>query len=187
VVAHTRLQQHAAGGHDHHGDPQRDHGGDHRWRPLRDHPQRDPQHGTTPAGRPSRSAISSTPAAGQPGRQQDVLPHAQRGDQVEGLEDEPDPGATQPGQCGLGQSGQVGAGQPDRPRGRLVQAGGALQQRALARSGAAHDRGERAGGDVEVDAVEGVHGGGAAPVRAVDAAQRDGGFEFGTGGHGFRR
>jgi hypothetical protein len=97
------------------------------------------------------------------GRQQDVLAHVQCGDQVERLEDEADSGSPQLRQCRLGQFAEFGAAEPDRSRRRPVQAGGAVQQRALAGSGLAHDRSERPPGERRADAVERRHRRAAAP------------------------
>ena len=57
------------------------------------------------------------------------------------------------------------------PVARPVQPGGAVQQRALARTGRPHHRRERAAAEVEVDAVERTYGRAMPPVRLPDASQ----------------
>ena len=113
------------------------------------------------AGRARRPAGRTTPgrraATAEVDRQQDVLPGGEHRQQVEGLEDEADVVAAEAGQRGVVQRGELAPGDDHRPGRRRVQPGQAVHQRGLARSGRAHDRGEPAGGDVQVDAVQGVH------------------------------
>ena len=91
---------------------------------------------------------------GQLERQPDVLLGGQRGQQVEGLEDEPDAGPAQPGQRLVAEPGQLAAADADRPRGGRVQAGQAVHERGLAGAGRAHDGVELAAGELGADAVE---------------------------------
>ena len=63
---------------------------------------------------------------------------------------------------------EVDAPDPDVPRGRVVEPGGAVHQGRLARAGLAHDRGELTGIQVEGDVVEGDDPG---LTGAVDLAQ----------------
>jgi hypothetical protein len=70
--------------------------------------------------------------ASQPARQLHVLPGSQRGDEVERLEDEADPGAAQDRQRAGGQAAEHGARDADLAGGDAVEPGGALQQRGLA-------------------------------------------------------
>ena len=115
------------------------------------------------------------PGVREPGGQQDVLAHGQRRDEVERLEDEADAGAALLGQRGLGQLRQVRPGQPHGAVGRPVQARRAVQQRALARPGRAHHRGEGAAEEVDVTDVQSTYGRGVAPVDLPHSAQGDGG------------
>ncbi len=66
---------------------------------------------------------------------------------------------------------QLGAGDRDRARGRLVEAREQVHQRGLARARRAHDGDELAGAHVEIDTAERVHGR-ARPRRTGDAAHR---------------
>ena len=77
--------------------------------------------------------------------------------------------------CLLLQGGQVGVADPDRAAGRGVQAGDDVHQGRLAGAGRAHDGGELAGGELDVHAVEGVHGVVAAAVGLAQAGRPDGG------------
>jgi len=109
------------------------------------------------------------PRVREPRGQQDVLPYVQRRDKVEGLKYEADI-RTLLGQRGLGQLGQVGSGQPNGAVGGPVEARRAVQQRALARSGRAHDGGEGAAEEFDVADVQGAYGGAAPPVNLAHAA-----------------
>src|SRR5690348_11499240 len=104
---------------------------------------------------------------GQVGREGDVLRRGQRGDQVEGLEDEADLVAAQPGEPGVVEPADLLAADERLPRRRPVQAGHAVHERRLAGPRRAHHRGEPAPFDGHVDAGQGVHGGLPGPVRLV--------------------
>ncbi len=97
------------------------------------------------------------PLSGQLQRQGDVLHDRQRGQQVEGLEDEADPVAAQLGQLGVVQAGEVGAADGDRAGGGLDQSRGAVQEGALAGSGRSHDGGEGAVGEPHGEPAERGH------------------------------
>jgi hypothetical protein len=91
-----------------------------------------------PVGHPDRGKgplRTSVGVAGprQPERQGDVLRGRQRGQQVERLEDEPQPLAPHPRQRALLHPVETDVPDQHRTAGQPVQAGGALQQRALAR------------------------------------------------------
>ena len=93
----------------------------------------------TRSSRPTRSSASRTtdarqPPAGEPRRQRDVLLGGQRAEQVEGLEDEADALAAQPGERPLAEPAELVLAEADAALRRPVQAGGDLQQRRLARS-----------------------------------------------------
>ena len=104
---------------------------------------------------------SSQPAvglpAGQVDRQGDVLGRRQHRQQVEGLEDEPEAVAPQPGQLLVGQGGEVDVAHQDAPARQRVEPGHAVHEGRLARARRAHDGGEAPGGDGDVDLVERPH------------------------------
>ena len=86
------------------------------------------------------------------------------GHQVERLEHEADAVAAQQRELLVGQRAQVDVADQD-PAGReRVEPGDAVHERRLARARRAHDRREAPGGEGDVDAVEGPHGGVAASV-----------------------
>ena len=111
--------------------------------------------------------------AGQVQRQQDVLLGGQRGQQVEGLEDEADPAAAQQGQGLVVQLGQLHPADLHRAGRGGVQAGQAVHQRGLAGSGRAHDRGELPLAEADGDAVQRADGGGAGAVGLDEVAGQD--------------
>ena len=89
----------------------------------------------------------------------------------------------------LGELGQLDLAERDRPRGRPVEPGGDVEERALARTRGPHDRGERPGRQLDADAVERDDGAVAAAVDLADLAEGDGGggdggVGLGGGGHG---
>ena len=137
---------------------------------------------------PTRAATSRTSprrsaAAVQPQRQRDVLRDRERGQEVEGLEDEADPLAPQDRQPPLAESGQVGVAERDGAGGGTVEPRGDVQERALARARRAHDRGERPARKLDADAVERDDGAVALAVHLADVAQRDrggGGWSLGS-------
>ena len=92
-------------------------------------------------------------------RQDDVLARRQRRDEVEGLEHEADALAAELRQRRVGQGADGGVAEPDLPGRRGVERGHEVHERRLAGPGRAHDRGELALDDVEVDPVERRHDG----------------------------
>ena len=95
-------------------------------------------------------------APGDRERQQDVLLRGEDGQQVEGLEDEPDLVAAQLGQAGVVEPGELGAVERHRAARRLVEAGEQVHERRLPRTRRPHDRGERAGGKPDADPTQRV-------------------------------
>ena len=121
-----------------------------------------------PMPRTPTSSSSHAPSTALPGdleRQRDVLPCGERGDQVEGLEDEPHPVPAQPGELAVVARREVGVAQEDPPAGRPVKAGQAVQEGGLPRARGAGDGRGLAGGEGDRDLVEGPHGGGPAAVQ----------------------
>ena len=116
-------------------------------------------------------------------RQGDVLGDRERGQQVEGLEHEPDALAPQDRQAPLAEACQVGVAERDGAGGRPVESGRDVEERALAGARRAHDRGERPSRELDADAVEGDNG---AVALAVDLANVAKGYR-GSGGAGFGR
>ena len=114
------------------------------------------------------------PPSGQPQRQRDVQLGGQRGQQVEGLEHEPDPVPPQHGKAGLAEPAEFLPSQPDLARGGSVQPRRALQECALARAGRPHHGRERPRLEAERDPVQGGHRAATGPVHPGDLAQRDG-------------
>jgi hypothetical protein len=92
-------------------------------------------------------------------REGDVLGGRERGDEIVGLEDEPDALPPQQRKPPLVQRGEVDVADEDPPGGRPVEARQAVQECGLARTGRTHDRGEPARLEVECDASEGLDGG----------------------------
>ncbi len=90
-------------------------------------------------------------------RQGDILHRAEPGQQVVVLEDVPDGLAAQPRLAVARQRGQRTAADVDLAAGRVLEAAGDGQQRALARAAGAHDGHQRPGVDREIDTLEGVH------------------------------
>src|SRR6478735_6726686 len=93
-------------------------------------------------------------AAGDRHREGDVLLRGQRRHQVEGLEDEADLVAAQPGEGLVLEPGQVLLTDEDRARVGGVERRAAVHQRGLARAARAHHRRELTGTDVEAHVVE---------------------------------
>jgi hypothetical protein len=104
--------------------------------------------------------------AGQQHGEVDVLLSGDGRHQVEGLEHEPHVIAPQDGELVIVEGAEVGFADEGLPRGEAVQAGHAVQQRRLAGAGRAHDRGQLAAFDFEVDAAQRVDGGVALAVAA---------------------
>ena len=116
---------------------------------------------------------SSRTVTVQAQRQADVLGDRERGQQVEGLEDEPDPLAPQDRQPPLAQPRELGVAERHGARGGPVQPRCHVQQRALARARRTHDRGERSGREPDADAIEGDDRAVAAAMDLADLAKRD--------------
>lgn len=96
-------------------------------------------------------------ATGQDERQCDVLLGRQRRDEVERLEDEADVLAAHQGTCGVAESADRVAGQPDLSAGDLAESGDHVHQSGLARSGRAHDGGELLSVQVDRHVAQCVH------------------------------
>jgi hypothetical protein len=92
--------------------------------------------------------------AGEQGGQFDVLDRGPLLDELERLEDEPDPPAPQPGQTGLGQAVDAVGTEPDLAGGRPLEPSEQVQQARLATAARADDRDALAPVDVEVDVVD---------------------------------
>ncbi len=99
----------------------------------------------------------------------DVLPRGQRGDEVEGLEDEADLLRAQPRPRVLAQRAELDAVEEDAPAGGPVEARHQREQRALAAARRAEDGHVRAGGHVQRDIFQ---DGQLVPSREVGPAQR---------------
>jgi hypothetical protein len=93
-------------------------------------------------------------AALQLEREHHVLEGIQIAEQLETLEHEPHLRGPHRGARILVEREQVGAGEPHRPRRRRVEAGDQRQQRALARTRGADDRGRLACREAEIDLME---------------------------------
>jgi len=127
-------------------------------------------------------------APGEPQREQHVLLDGERGQQVEGLEDEAEAAAAQFGELVLAEACDLGAAEPDGAGGGAVESGGALQEGRLAGAGRSHHGGEAAVREAQVDAAQGVHGAVSPAVQAsysgeFDGCRRGGGVRC----HGFLR
>ena len=101
-------------------------------------------------------AIGASAADAQ--RQGDVLLRGQDGQQVVGLEDEADLAAAQQREVAVVEAVEARAGDLDPALGRPVEAGEDVQQRRLARARRAHDRGEAAAVERDVDAAQRLDG-----------------------------
>src|SRR3954471_4397269 len=109
--------------------------------------------------------------AGEPRRERDVLLGREGGEQGEGLEDEPDAFAAQARERPFVEAAELLLVEPHATLRRPVQPGGELQQRRLAGARRPHDRGERAAGHGERDAVEGANLSVATPEDADDIVE----------------
>ena len=138
---------------------------------LEPDPRRDLAHGRAPRA-----------AAVQPQRQADVLRDRERGQQVEGLEHEPDPLAPQDRQPPLAEPRQVGVAERDGAGGGPVEPRRDVEERALAGARRAHDRGERPSRELDADAVEGDDGAVALAMDLADVAKGDRGSGGGSVG-----
>ena len=128
-------------------------------------------------------------AAGDADRQHDVLRRGHRRQQVERLEDEADLVAAQQRERLVVERGDLGVAEEHLARRRPVEAGEHVQQGRLAGARRAHDRGELAGLEADVDVVERGDGRVAGAVELADAlgpgrGRRDGGGAGGAGGGG---
>ena len=113
-------------------------------------------------------------AAGESGREGDVLGRRERRHEVERLEDEADPIAAQLGELLVVELGDVGVADQHGARREVVEPGDAVHQRRLARARRAHDGGEAAGRELDGHAVEGADLALAAPVD-LDGVEDSGG------------
>ena len=116
--------------------------------------------------------VAVDPPAGDVQGQGDVLLRAQGGHQVEGLEDEADVLAAQPGESAPAHGRDLLPVERDRPGGGRLQARQAVHEGGLARAGGAHDGGEAPAREVHVDGVERGDG---ALAAAEDLGQGAGG------------
>ncbi len=91
-------------------------------------------------------------------REEDVLLRGERRDEVEGLEDEPDPAAAQHREVAVVECAQFGVADEDPAFGEIVEPGEAMQQCGLAGTRRPHDRGELAAAEGNGHVVEGAHG-----------------------------
>ena len=98
-------------------------------------------------------------AAGERQREPDVLLGGEDRDEVEGLEDEADLVAAQAREVAVVELADLGAADGHGAVGRAVEPGEHVHERRLAGPGRAHDRGERAGLDLQRDTAERVDGG----------------------------
>ena len=95
--------------------------------------------------------------AGEGEGEGDVLGRGERGQQVEGLEDEADAVPTQAGQALVVERAELGVADVDPAEGEGVEAGQAVEKGGLPRARRSHDRRELAPPDLQVDPVEGSH------------------------------
>ena len=100
----------------------------------------------------------------EPKRQGDVLGCRQRRDEIERLKDEPDGFPPEPAQRILAERREVGVAEVDGARCGSIETRRALQERALAGPGGAHERRERAARECERHIVERSHGVAAASI-----------------------
>ena len=114
-------------------------------------------------------------AAGEREREHDVLGRREHRQQVEELEDEADVLTPQEREVVVGELRDVLAGDRHAALGRAVEAGEDVHQRRLAGARRAHDGGQLAGGDAEVDAAQRVDAGLALAVAADEAGRLDDG------------
>ena len=102
----------------------------------------------------ARAAGPRAAAAGEQRGQLHVLDRGQLVDQVEGLEDEPDGAAAQPGQGPLAHLVHPAPGQPNLPGGGPLETTQQVQQGRLPAAAGPHDRHDLPVGDVQVDLVD---------------------------------
>jgi len=86
--------------------------------------------------------------------QRDVLRGSERGDQVEGLEDEADAVASEPGELFVVEGGEVGVADEGGAFADGVKPGHAVHECGFSRSGGPHDGGEFSGSEFDGDGVE---------------------------------
>src|SRR5690606_18571912 len=113
--------------------------------------------------------------------QGDVLLRGEHRQEVEGLEHEADALAAQERQGVVVELRELGLAEVHGPARGRVESGEQVHEGRLARARGAHDRGEGTGGEVHVDAGEGVDGGRALAVDLGQAAGADG-WRAGVGG-----
>lgn len=87
--------------------------------------------------------------------EEDVFFGGERGDEVEGLEDQADAAAAEEGEGFVGEGGEVGAGDEDVAGIGLGEAGHEVEEGAFARATGTHDGEEGSAADIEGDAGEG--------------------------------
>ena len=90
-------------------------------------------------------------------RKFDVLARTEGGDEVEGLEHEPDLLAAQVGELPFVERRQLDVADEGTSRRQRIEAGEAVHEGRLARTAGAHDRGEFAGAELDRHAVERAH------------------------------
>src|SRR5699024_6624830 len=142
-------------------------------------PVRDPQPRHELA--PPRPVWSTT---GQGGAEVDVLARGQVREQVAVLEHEADAVPALGGERTVVERAELPVTEQDLPRGGLVQAGQAVQERGLARAGGAHDRGESLWGDGDAETVQSTDRPAAGAVLAHEVDGADGPGGAGPGGVG---
>ena len=116
--------------------------------------------------------------AGDRERQGDVLLGVEHRQEVEELEDEANVLPAQPRQRCVAEGAQLGAGDRDRARGRLVETREQVHEGGLARPRWTHHSDELAGTHLEIDAAKRIHRGRALAVAARHRAGRQGGAEW---------
>src|SRR5690606_14169113 len=116
-------------------------------------------------------------------RQQDVLAHRERVEQVELLEHEAELAAAEERQLGGAHAGGVDAADAHAPGGGRVDGGQQVEERALTAARGAHDAQELARRDAQVEGVErGVRGAAGGAVDLGEAAGLEHGPGVGGGG-----
>ena len=107
-------------------------------------------------------------------RNGDIFPDAERGHEVELLENEAHVAAPEAGEGGLAEGTETVAEDVDFARIGRERAGENGEEGGLAAAGGADEEGELVCEDVDVDAAEGLHGGVAGAEGLRDAAAADG-------------
>jgi hypothetical protein len=110
---------------------------------------------------------------GEQQRQLDVLQGREHGHQVVGLKDETDVPSSPLSARAFGRGGDVGARDAEVARGRAIEAGDQVQERALAGTGGTHERIEAAFGDGEAEVAQHVERLSASHVSFADSDHFD--------------